>query len=87
MNTDSAPEQWTRDDLQGKNPEAISKARQEGRLNDLARGQHLAASEPGEIPEGQLSRADLATMSPSDVVKANRAGRLDWLKGQQTYGD
>lgn len=48
-----------------------------------ARGTQFDSSRSGKPPVAQLTAADLASMSPAEILKANKDGRLDHLKGKR----
>lgn len=42
---------------------------------------------PGGVPAPQLTKEDLGTLSPDEVVKANRLGQFDVIKAGRTPTD
>lgn len=89
------PSQLTREELASMSPADIVAAKRDGRL-DLILGRTVTADEvldtidqrdgqdeaQDEAQDGQLTRQDLASMSPEAIVKAKRDGRLDGLLGR-----
>jgi hypothetical protein len=56
-------------------PEQIVAARRSGLLDDLSRGIDHGTVGDYSPPE-QLTRADLTSLSPAEIVQARRDGRL-----------
>jgi hypothetical protein len=61
---------------------AIDTALREGRLADLLAGRAVAPSDPPDRPP-QLTREDLATLTPEQIQQAEADGQLADLLGRK----
>lgn len=77
--------QWTREDLDAAkrkrdHAELIHAAMLRGQLNEL-----MGHPAPYQPADGQISREDLAHMTPEAIDTARREGRLDDVLGIKTH--